>query len=459
MPLTTSAAARQLSDGNSQGTILGQSTTDLIGFHGATPTAQRSGNAQAAITRGQQAGCICTYNTTQSPSAVTANTTAEKSMTVQSGSGSTMLLATGDLCYINKPTSQAGLGMGNIRVSASNTAQVTFQNATGSSITPTGSEVYQIVALRGLPNLSVTLSPAAVPANTTMEQQFAVTGLPAGSLVQVSKPTAQAGLDIVGCRVVSSNVLGITFCNVTGSAITPTAAESYTVLSLFGLDALSNEINYAFNVGSVGAIGAGIVITGGSTTLTGLLATDAVLGIFKPTAQAAATNAAFPIMGIPTANTLTLYFAGIGTGATPTGSEVYQIRTMRQQPAAPLLNYSQALAPVSVAANTTAEQTFTVTGLVAGSPVWINKPSLTQGIGIAGVRVSAASTLAVTYINTTANAITPPTETYQIGNFQVAGPGAANAVYQLTLPVANAIGVLANEMRAALVAKGLIAGA
>lgn len=36
MPSTTSAAAKQLSDGNSQGTVLGQSATDLIGFYGLT---------------------------------------------------------------------------------------------------------------------------------------------------------------------------------------------------------------------------------------------------------------------------------------------------------------------------------------------------------------------------------------------------------------------------------------
>jgi len=38
---TKTAAARQLSDQNSQGTILGASATDLIGFYGvATPVAQ-----------------------------------------------------------------------------------------------------------------------------------------------------------------------------------------------------------------------------------------------------------------------------------------------------------------------------------------------------------------------------------------------------------------------------------
>ncbi len=42
---TTSSAQRQLSDGNSQGTVLGQSTTDLIGFYGVTSAvAQQSAN-------------------------------------------------------------------------------------------------------------------------------------------------------------------------------------------------------------------------------------------------------------------------------------------------------------------------------------------------------------------------------------------------------------------------------
>ena len=33
-------AAKQLSDGNPAGTTLGQSATDLVGFHGATPSDQ-----------------------------------------------------------------------------------------------------------------------------------------------------------------------------------------------------------------------------------------------------------------------------------------------------------------------------------------------------------------------------------------------------------------------------------
>ena len=459
MPNTISSAVRQLSDGNAVGTVLGTGPTDLIAFYNNTPLTQPSGNAQVAVSRGQQAGVIATYSTTQSPSAVAANTTAEKSLTVQSGTGGQMLLATGDMLYVNKPTAQAGLGYGNARVASSNTLGLTMSNFTSGSITPTSSEAYSVVALRGLGNLTATLSPAAVAANSNVEQQFAVTGLPAGALVQVQKPTSQAGLDIAGCRVVSSNVLGITFVNTTASPITPTAAEAYLVIPVVGLDAVNNEIAYGFNVGTVGAIGAGVVVSGGSTTLTGLAATDMITGIFDPTAQAAGTNAAFPVKGIPTTNTLTLYFAGIGTGATPTASEVYGIKTYRPAPAAPLLLYSQSITPGAVAANTTAEQTFTVTGLVAGSPVWINKPSFTTGISIVGVRVSAANTLAITFSNGTASSITPPAETYLVGNFQVPSPGAGNVVYQTVAPALAQAVTLSNAQRSALVSLGLMAGA
>lgn len=461
MPLTTTASPRQLSDGNSDGTVLGQSITDLIGFFGQTPVKQPSDNSQAIIARGQQAGVITTYSTTQSPTAVTANTTVASSMTVQTGTGAIMLPAATDLFYINKPTAQAGLGVGNVYCSSSNTLNVSFSNPTGSTVTPTGSEVYKVVAIRGLPFLTPTLSPVAVAADSVIEQQFTVTGVPnisGGTILMLNKPTNQAGLDIVGMRVVSSNVIGITYANFTASPITPTS-EAYTIYALGGLDAVNNDVNYGFNVGTVGAIGAGLVVSGGSTTLTGVLSTDQVLAASKPTSGAAATNTAYPALGIPTANTLTLYFAGIGTGATPTASEVYAIATRRLNPVAPLLRYQASLAPVAVAANTTAEQTFNVTGLVAGSPVWINKPSWTSGLGITGVRVSAANTLAITYCNVTSASITPPTETYTIGNFQVPAPGAGNSVYQTVSPVMNATTTLANALRASTTSLGLIAGA
>lgn len=77
--------------------------------------------------------------------------------------------------------------------------------------------------------ISVTLSPAEVAANTSAEQTFTVNGILAGDHVLVNKPTAQAGLGIVGSRA-ALNTLYITFMNATGTPITPTASQTYTVL-------------------------------------------------------------------------------------------------------------------------------------------------------------------------------------------------------------------------------------
>lgn len=79
--------------------------------------------------------------------------------------------------------------------------------------------------------MKATLSPAQVNANTTAEQTFTVPGirLDTDMVGAVSKPTAQAGLGIVGWRVTADNTLGITFSNNTGSAITPTASQVYLI--------------------------------------------------------------------------------------------------------------------------------------------------------------------------------------------------------------------------------------
>src|SRR6185503_7371585 len=109
------------------------------------------------------------------------------------------------------------------------------------------------------------------------------------------------------------------------------------------------------------------------------------------------------------------------------------------------------LTPASVAANTTAEQTFTVTGLVAGSPVWINKSASFQaGLGIAGVRVSAADTLAINFVNATGSAITPNSEKYIVGNFQAKTPGTGNSVYQNVSQAGRNDGDLTAALRTAL---------
>lgn len=65
------------------------------------------------------------------------------------------------------------------------------------------------------------------------------------------------------------------------------------------------------------------------------------------------------------------------------------------------------LTPVSVTNGTSAEQTFTVPGLNVGDVVFIQPPSATAGVGIVGSRVSAANTLAVTWVNASGAPVVP----------------------------------------------------
>lgn len=86
---------------------------------------------------------------------------------------------------------------------------------------------------------------------------------------------------------------------------------------------------------------------------------------------------------------------------------------------------SQSINVASVAANTTAEQTFTVPGLKTSDMVFVNKPSVSAGLGIVNARVSAADTLAISFVNATAAAIDPAAETYLIFWFRPEKTGSA----------------------------------
>lgn len=73
------------------------------------------------------------------------------------------------------------------------------------------------------------------------------------------------------------------------------------------------------------------------------------------------------------------------------------------------------LTPASVANATSAEQTFSVQGLLLGDHVTVNKPTAQAGLGIAGQRVSANNVLAITFGNFTSATITPTAgEVYEV---------------------------------------------
>jgi hypothetical protein len=76
--------------------------------------------------------------------------------------------------------------------------------------------------------------------------------------------------------------------------------------------------------------------------------------------------------------------------------------------------YSPTLTPVAIAANTSAEQDFTVNGLTTTDKVILNGPAPTAGTAIVNVRVKSANTLSITFGNFTAGSLTPASGAYQI---------------------------------------------
>lgn len=318
---------KQLSDGDGAGTEMGFANGDTLSFFGATPVPQILQGALAGAN-----GLLKVYATSQSPAAVTANTTSEVSMTVAG-------VATGDIVVgIVKPTAQAGLAVGTARVSTTNTIAASFGNVTGSTITPTTTETYFVVTASAALGFTAILSPASVAAATTVEQSFTVgNDVQVGMVVSVNKPTLQAGLLVTGARVAATGVVAIEFMNcTTATVITPTPSEVYS------------------------------------------------------------------------------FFAARG---------------LRLQPV--MQRISATLTPAAVAANTTAEQTFTVNGLIASTAINVDPPSLVSGLALTGARVSAINTLALTFANVTAASATPPAGTYFIGFFPNVAPSAGNVNTQL----------------------------
>src|SRR5690349_3407826 len=76
--------------------------------------------------------------------------------------------------------------------------------------------------------------------------------------------------------------------------------------------------------------------------------------------------------------------------------------------------FSLTLSPASVAATTTAEQTFVMTGLLTTDFVAVNKPTSQPGLGIVGSRVSAAGVLAINFETAGASVSPTASEVYTV---------------------------------------------
>ena len=78
--------------------------------------------------------------------------------------------------------------------------------------------------------------------------------------------------------------------------------------------------------------------------------------------------------------------------------------------------------PAAVATATTAEQTTTVLGLKVGDFVISQKPRNTAGVGVVNARVSAADTLALTFVNPTAGSVDAASESWSFLVFRPEAP-------------------------------------
>ncbi len=102
-----------------------------------------------------------------------------------------------------------------------------------------------------------------------------------------------------------------------------------------------------------------------------------------------------------------LYLSGTLTMAGST--TVTQIQIL-----GPSLNPTAMAALSPIGTLTSAEQTFTVNGLTTKDQVFVNGPAPTALCPMVGARVSAASTLSLSFTQLTSSVCTPATGTYEV---------------------------------------------
>lgn len=77
-------------------------------------------------------------------------------------------------------------------------------------------------------DVSTTVSPVNIPAQTTQSQSVGIVGIDSSDkILSITKPTVTSGIGIVGFRVKAKNLIEIDFANFTAGNITP-PSEIYT---------------------------------------------------------------------------------------------------------------------------------------------------------------------------------------------------------------------------------------
>jgi len=417
------------------------------------------------------ASAIVKYQVSLVTNSVAATTTAEQTSFVGYTSTSIYGVDTSSVIWVNKSTATAGLGIGGARVASSGAIAVTYINES-SAAQNIPVQVYDVIEVKaGALTTTATLSPVAVPATSTVEQIFTLTGNVCypGTIGIVNKPTQQTSLAYSQfCRVVGLNQVGITYINtLSTAAITPTASEAYQFAFLPQLNAFNPTVIYMIPGGQAATNASSV--TWETSAATGLVTTDVCSGVGIALSSAALSSTMIGNPYVTSAGVLQIpYLTVLGT-QTPPASQTLSVTVQKAFPLNPNMLYSTTLAGTTCAATTTVEATTTVTGLLVSSSVGVMPTTgpWQSGVIVANARVSAANTIAVTYINPTTSSVAIPTTSVLINNIQMQGPGAGVllgstagagcAVVQSYYPALQQTAAMANALRNALVNLNLIA--
>jgi hypothetical protein len=245
---------------------------------------------------------------------------------------------------------------------------------------------------------------AAVGANTCANSANAVVNglLTTDFVLGVSKPTANTGLGVCGWRCSAANTIDVDFCNPTAGSLTPTAAESYMVTALRGLNTLTQTITVP------------AVLANGTTEQTYTFAGTG--------ATATATiNAAGQITGITLVAGGSGYIVPptvvitpvVGQGGPGAGSGATAVTTVS----------SGQVTGISI---TNPGQGYTVAPLISfiggnafapGMIAAVNPGAYTANLGVGNVRVAGNNQIAIEWINTGGTNIATANVSYQIAAF------------------------------------------
>ena len=409
--------------------------------------------------------------TCSATSGITATTSVTSSLQIPNSMFQPSQQSTSVSVYaINKPSHNAGLGLGAVRCLTTGIFNIDYVDLTGAAVTPTATDVYDIIEFKQSPlTATATVTPALMLPQSTQDITVTVgtnIALP-GYAVVVNKPQAQttAGSTVIApvmsARVTGVNTVAITIGNpgTTAAGITPTA-EAYAFAFVPQIVATNPFVTYGVPAAQ-NAIAATSVVEQ-TSAVTGLLASDVAVGFTKGATTQVST--APIVMRVTSAGVMGVTYACISGTQTPTSNEIYPVTVLRQNALNPVVMYYPTLNGTTCAASTTVEATTTVNGLLVSSSVIVNKPTYTNGLLVLNARVSAANTLAVTYGNFTTSSITVPSEVYTVANVQLQGPGTGA---QIT--TGNFMGVTYNPslqesirnayaLRQALVSMNLISG-